>query len=556
MGGYDLFYFYLMNRLILLLFLILTLPSMAQRRTAKELKSLAASQLSKSVMYTRGATQPEVLQLDDADNYAIYGTSHSFVVLSKSKNVRPILGVSYTPYKKGQMPCGFNWWLEAVGDVLASPVVYAPTRASYTAVDTMLTSKWGQGEPYNNYTPRVNGTHAPTGCMATAMAQILRYFKYPAQGQGTGTYTYGKRSRSSVISTSYNWGNMTDTYDDRSSTQRKTAVAYLMRDCGYACAMNYDTDGSGAYDNYAALALGRNFSYDSLAIKDYMRLFYSDTQWMQMIQSELLSHRPILYCAFDSNAGGHAFIFDGMDSKGLVHVNWGWDGSANGYYDIDLLNPSGYNFTQSQRMIVGLKPSDKPETGESYSTMWASTEQLSLKTNGSNILYMAVDNIYNMDYRPFEGQVGFYFVNTATNDTIANMLLDTKEDSISAVNYGSGFNLTNDSTGLAEVFPIDITTLPNGSYRAFLGSQAYIEHLATPFIYPNGEDYSFAFQKNADGTISGLDIATDIPQITNRTMTTNLSGEYFTLQGIKAGSSLESLPAGIYIRGGKKYVKD
>lgn len=168
---------------------------------------------------------------------------------------------------------------------------------------------------------------------------------------------------------------------------------------------------------------------------------------------------------------------------------------------------------------------------------------------------MAVDNIYNMDYRPFKGQVGLYFVNTATNDTIANMLLDTKEDSISAVTYGSGFNLTNDSTGLAEVFPIDITTLPNGSYRAFLGSQAYIEHLATPFIYPNGEDYSFAFQKNADGTISGLDIATDIPQITNRTMTTNLSGEYFTLQGIKVGTSLQSLPAGIYIRGGKKYVK-
>ena len=125
---------------------------MAQRRTAKELKSLAASQLSKSVMYTRGVAQPEILQLDDADNYAIYGTASSFVVLSKSKNVRSILGISYTPYKKGQMPCGFNWWLETVGDVLASPIAYAPTRASYTAVDTMLTSKWGQGEPCLLYT--------------------------------------------------------------------------------------------------------------------------------------------------------------------------------------------------------------------------------------------------------------------------------------------------------------------------------------------------------------------------------------------------------------------
>lgn len=533
---------------------MLALPAMAQHRTAKELQSLAASQLSRIGMYTRGAAQPEVLQLDDADNYAIYGTAHSFVVLSKAKKVRPVLGVSFTPYRKGQMPCGFNWWLKAVGEALSSPALYAPTRASFTAVDTMITSKWGQEAPYNNYTPRVGGSHAPTGCMATAMAQILRYFKYPSKGQGTGTYTYGKQSRSSVISTSYNWGNMTDTYDDRSSAQKKTAVAYLMRDCGYASAMNYDTDGSGAYDNFAALALSRNFSYDSLAVKDYMRIFYSDTQWMQMVQSELLSHRPILYCAFDNTAGGHAFVVDGMDNEGRVHVNWGWDGSANGYYDIDLLNPLSYNFNQSQRMIVGIKPQATPDADEVYSSMWASTGKFNLTTNGSSELYFSLDNLYNLDYRSFEGVVALCFVNTSSNDTIAVSLLDTKSDSIGAILYGSGYSLADENNGEAMVDTLSAINLPVGNYRAFIASQSFLESKATPFIYPNSADYTYAFQKNADGTITGLDVATGIHSVTDRRHVFQETNGYYSLQGHNMGSDKTTLRSGVYIHGGKKIV--
>lgn len=547
-----------MRKFTLLFFLALTLPVLAQKRTDKELKSLATAQLMRDVPRTRGAVIPQVVKLDEADNYSVYGTGSSFVVLSNDKAFRPVLAVSHTPYLKGNMPCGFNWWVKTVSESLAehnASRIY--TRASVTVVDTMITTKWGQDSPYNDYTPRVNGQHAPTGCIATAMAQVMKFFEYPAKGQGIGNYTYGRRSRSSVISTTYNWDRMLDTYSSRSNVQNKIAVGNLMRDCGYASSMNYDTDGSGAYADYAALAFGRNFSYDSLSVRLYNRMFYTEGQWMQMIQSELLSHRPILYCGSDRSMGGHAFVFDGINSDGLVHVNWGWDGSANGYYSIDLLNPSGYSFTYGQSMILGLKAQAVPDTGEKLVSQWVSTGELKLTAQNPGIVNFSIDNLFNIDYRPFEGTVGLVFVNTATNDSTALLLLDTEGDSIGAVPYGNGFNLT-DSTGEAVLFPVEIDSIPlaPGTYKAFVASQAYSETSATPILYYGGADYTFKFSVAADGTITGLEEVSGIRSVKSSGNTSSSrSSRTYSLDGREVGNNASGLTKGIYVRDGKKFLK-
>lgn len=542
---------------------ILTVASIltmnAQNRTEAKLHSLAVAELQRQTTRAKGmsvqsVSAASVVKLDDGDNYSIYGNNNSFVVLSNNSTYRPVLGVSFTPYRKGNMPCGFNWWINEISKQLAAPTSYkAYTRAVTSVIDTMITTKWGQGTPYNDYTPKVNKQHAPTGCIATAMAQIMNYYEYPAQGKGKATYSYGNKSRTSNITTTYNWSRMLDTYNSRSNVQNKIAVGYLMRDCGYASSMNYDTDGSGAYDNYAALAFGRNFSYDSLAVRLYNRMFYTDDQWMQIIQTELLYHRPILYTGIDRSYGGHAFVFDGMDSQGRVHVNWGWDGSANGYYTIDMLHPSGYYFDYSQAMIVGLRAQATPDAGETLTSQWVSTGEFKVTTTGKNNITFSVDNMFNIDYRDFDGTVGLVIVNQATNDSTMVSLIDTENDSTGTIPYGSGYNLT-DTAGVAIPIPIDWDDgeLSAGTYRVFLASVAYGEPLATPFLYYGGEEYPFTFTVASDGTVSGLEVVSGIGTILKKATTVDDNAIY-SIDGRRVVNG--NLPPGIYIHNGKKYVK-
>ena len=232
-------------------------------------------------------------------------------------------------------------------------------------VAPMLTCTWGQDSPYNYYCPN----QWPSGCVAMAMSQIMYYWKYPTSGKGKITYsTAGKNVTVNFAESEYDWSIMKDSYtamDWKKPTGQN--VAKLCYDCGVACYMEYDQSGSGATIVDAYNAMFTHFGYNASDMTLHLRLA-TDTQeeWNAILFAELDSLRPVLYAGVSSTGGGsdaagHAFVIDGYDTNHFVHVNWGWNGNYNGYYDLTLLNPSGYTFSDNQQMVVGIKPD---ETGE------------------------------------------------------------------------------------------------------------------------------------------------------------------------------------------------
>ena len=270
------------------------------------------------------------------------------------------------------------------------------SRKATVIVAPLIKTKWDQTEPYWNKCPQKSGTHALTGCVATAMAQVMNYWKWPETGTGSNSVTFNSTTYTVDFSTGhYDWDNMLDKYveyyeDDskvRISTTSGTAaqqeaVATLMYHCGVAADMEYGTSVSGAYTIYpnknststrcAQYALKNNFGYDATTLKGYYRpggygyTAVDDATWHNLLKTELDAKRPIMYAGADSD-GGHSFICDGYNSDNLYHFNWGWSGYCDGYYQIDDLTPgiggsgSGNgSYNEDQDIIIGIQP---PSTG-------------------------------------------------------------------------------------------------------------------------------------------------------------------------------------------------
>lgn len=221
------------------------------------------------------------------------------------------------------------------------------------ALAQILSSTWGQGMPYNYYTPAGN----PVGCVATAMAQIMYYWKWPKQGKGRSSYRLnGEVLSVNFANSHYDWDNMHDTNDENSSSESQQAVSKLCYDCGVAIQMQYSAEGSGTYTQYVLRALHTFFGYRASTLQELRREFFpSKEAWNAVITDELVAGRPVIYAA-TAPKGGHAFVLDGYDKDGLFHVNWGWDGNYNGYYDVLICNVNGYTFDANHRIITGIEP--------------------------------------------------------------------------------------------------------------------------------------------------------------------------------------------------------
>lgn len=231
---------------------------------------------------------------------------------------------------------------------------------------------WNQTKPFNNMCPIYDGKNrAVTGCVATAMAQVMAYYKHPKQLlQDIPEYTrkwFGRDVAVPGISKSdgvYDWDNMLPFYSTAEGSYTKdqaNAVAKLMFHCGAAVQMGYG-EMSGA--NLTPAPLAKYFGYDADMMLDLSRSLYSLTEWTQILDNELAAGRPVFYSG-SSTSGGHQFICDGSDGQGLYHINWGWGGYQDGYFDITILNPEkggvgsgnapdGYN--RSCSMLVGVAP--------------------------------------------------------------------------------------------------------------------------------------------------------------------------------------------------------
>jgi len=542
---------------------------LAEDRTEQEMMQIAEQQLGAMATLARseGPAHPFAIQkLKNGKTYSIYGAKDmGFVVVSSDNLIQPVLGYSMSTFQEDKMPCGFNWWLNAVSESIERRIETNNYVASIsrTPVENFVTTQWGQEYPYNMLCPKVDEQLPPSGCVATAIAQILCYYKYPQQGKGKGYYAFSNDGPhiTGDINGIYQWDNIWDTYPKEGVADDKvTAIATVLKDCGLAAGMTYELAGSGASSLYTMNGMVDNFSYDANAVKFYSRDFFTDEEWMEIIYDELSHHRPILYSGSDVTYGGHAFLFSGFDEEGKVYVNWGWNGNADGYFDISDLSPEGilnvkqsikFHFGNSQSMGFGFKPQGEAGAQDKYESLFGTEEGFNIAVSSTNnkILEVALGTYYNYHYKSFEGKLGFYFENENGNTA-----------DCSFVNIDANLSLKSLQGRKHDIESFSKPSLRNvkaGSYKVYLASWDNQETVPQPVrTVGKGATY-FVFTKASDGTLTVSEekpFITGIDNVYQDVANSSLhkpSDIMYNLQGQRVTNGYR----GIVIRNGRKYVK-
>ena len=347
----------------------------AARQVADEFFTAQASRLSAHP----GQSATRLVYTAEQERFYVFnrGVHDGFVVVAGDDCLPQVLGYSESgAFTADNIPLPMQDWMDEMNREIAflqshsGAIVYQPAKRA-TVVHPLMTTRWDQGWPYNNLCPTYGdgSARAVTGCVATAMAQIMKYYEWPLQGTGSHSYycnvndTDPTTLSADFSQSVYEWDSMLDIYDGNSSEEACYAVAKLMSDVGISIDMGYGSS-SGASEMAVLTALTRYFGYSS---RHYLlqRDLYGAAEWDQLLADEICASRPILYCGYSytqGSLGGHAFVLDGIDSNGLFHVNWGWGGSSDGYFRVSLLAPgSGYNFKYGQDAIFGVVPAHQAD---------------------------------------------------------------------------------------------------------------------------------------------------------------------------------------------------
>lgn len=403
--------------------------------------------------------------LPDTLNHVLYyiindENNKAFVIVSGDDAAYPIIGYSKeSSFRLKDLGSNVQKWFEgykkelryiiqsklpATNEIINewNDLLNGPTRSMLQGeiVSPLLKTKWNQLPYYNNLCPYDfnESKRSVTGCVATAMAQIMKYWNHPVKGVGSHSYVhakYGTLSANYGI-TNYNWANMPNQL-----TASNNDVATLMYHCGISVNMDYSPSGSGAWvisetsqiDNCSEYAFKQYFDY-SLSSVGRQRSKYSESTWIQMLKDELDNQRPIMYEGHGSG-GGHAFVCDGYDAGNYFHFNWGWGGVYDGYFKINALNPgtggtgSGSGtYNQYQKAIFNLSPNPKsslPTMGlELYAELTINPNPILVNGN-----YSMNFNVVNKDATPFKGDIigvladdNYKVVNITTSYTEVNGL--------------------------------------------------------------------------------------------------------------------------------------
>lgn len=240
-------------------------------------------------------------------------------------------------------------------------------KGNIKTIGPLLNTTWSQNYPYNKFCPPTNtlgsGGRTYAGCVAVALAQLIKYYNWPINGKGYYEYDhfiYGKIS-ANFGATTYDWVNMINTINENSAEINIDAIAKLIFHCGVSVSMNYSPVNSYAETTDVKSALINFFRYseESKIIMKKLdnQIVYSDSQWVELIKSELLNMRPLIYRGNNSEGyQGHAFVVDGFND-GYFHINWGWGGNFNGYFLLTALTPTNtFDFSYDNIAIINIKP--------------------------------------------------------------------------------------------------------------------------------------------------------------------------------------------------------
>ena len=370
-----------------------------------------ARNVAQSVIVSSGGSGEAVQVQLPAEYNALYlfVADEGFVVLSSYDCVRPVLAYSPSGRFADTLPAHVADWLLAYNDEIdrlekAGVEPSSQALSEWTSleqgtpeeplfsvvVQPLLTTTWKQGAPYNNLCPydSSGSFRCVTGCVATAMAQVMRYWNHPVSGTGQHTYTHSSYGTlgANFGATTYQWSQMPASVSSASPTAQINAIATLMFHVGVALEMDYGRSSSATTGSYGSVtsvcaenALKTYFGY-SRAMRHVEKADISDSLWSSMLMAELTARRPVMYSGRDVSAG-HSFVCDGCDASGYFHFNWGWGGYCDGYYAIGALNPSpgGTGGTSSSTYnlkngaLLGIYPAATTHLASYYTTV-ASTD--------------------------------------------------------------------------------------------------------------------------------------------------------------------------------------
>ena len=382
---------------------------------------------------------------DKARYYYIYnrGSNAGFVIIAGDDELTPYIGYATTGQVLEQdMPEQLRAFLKACQERIDELTTSVGLRSSLRPTPRTATEpaqiapllgniQWNQSAPWNNQTPTDNqGEHMPVGCVATAYTQVMRYHQWPTQGEGSFSYTEeGDSGRSHTVdfaSTTYDWAHMPERYNDPSSatSEETQALSTLAYHAGVAVEMMYASSGSGSYTPLVARALADHFRYDK-RVSFKSRSNYTQSSWEQMLRAELIAARPVVYSGSGSG-GGHAFVCDGYDMEGLFHINWGWGGMSDGYFNLNYLVPSdlgigggaGGGFSLGQGAVVGIKP-DKTGSSQRQESSLVTTWRFGMTfTEGTLDASAEYTVVLTTDATPYDGSVTYGVTQVGTTDTL------------------------------------------------------------------------------------------------------------------------------------------
>ncbi|MDE7380532.1 MAG: C10 family peptidase [Muribaculaceae bacterium] len=449
-------------------------PETAREEAASFIKRNSATfSKGKRVATTADLTLCYTSTSSEGNCYYIFNfpADGGFAIISADDRLPMVLGFSESGnFDERRMPDNMKWWLTEytrdISDFLrrdpnidSLPSRVAPMRKAVDRVEIapLLKTTWDQTVPYNNDCPLDSrtGQRSVTGCVATAMAQVMKYHSWPVnpKGSANGVMFNG---------TTLDWDNMLDSYTDYNWTgPQAAAVAQLMRQCGASVAMQYSSYASGAYPFNVPEALIEYFDYNP-SMEILFRDYYTQKEWNDMVYGELEANRPVYYSGQSDN-GGHAFVCDGYLGNDLFHFNWGWSGYQDGYFRLNALNPStggtgsyagGYN--QEQSIIIGCRKA----AGETK------RQQLLISTgsfeyDADNIYVIRGGADYNLVYNPLAYPQTFTFGLKVVNVNIGGDPVYFKANNEQTLSSLYGFTQVSLSVG----------TLPDGEYRIYPAMQ-------------------------------------------------------------------------------------
>lgn len=483
---------------------------LATRTNSQTLKNSSSFQL---VYKSNSKISNPLASIQPTTYFYVFNASTSgFIIVAGDDNVTPILGYSdQGVFDPNNIPQNVAKWFEGYKSEIRSIIEQniQPTNEikdewqslkngntnnssakAMASVNPLMQTQWNQSPYYNSLCPG----GSVTGCVATAMAQIMKYWNYPATGSGFHSYnhqTYGTLS-ANFGSTTYQWGSMPNSVNSTNN-----AVATLMYQVGVSVDMNYSPQVSGAYvisaqspvTNCSEYALKTYFGYKN-TLQGVQRANYNQTQWLNLLKTELDASRPILYAGFGSG-GGHCFVADGYDNNDYIHFNWGWGGAYDGYFQINALNPSGTGtgggsggYNSGHQAVIGIEPPAGSQTYNmalyNYVTPSANTIYYGQSFNITTNIANNGTNTYNGDYTAaiFDNSYNFIdYVQTLTGYTLQG-------------GYAYTNNLVFSTTGLFSMLPgtyyVGIFYRPTGgNWMQVANSGSYSNLVQMNVINPN-----------------------------------------------------------------------